>query len=94
MSAVCAAPLVPFCALTSGSRQRTIPSAAQTISGPCAEIAHPSKMTHCSPCRCQFLPRTCPRHDQSPPGVPRRSKLRLGSQARASRCKFARHRQS
>ena len=63
-------------------------------SGPCADIANPSKMTHCSPSRCQFLPRSCPRHDQSPPGVPRRSKLRLGSQARASRCEFARHRQS
>jgi ABC transporter substrate binding protein len=33
-------------------------------------------------------------YDQSPPGVPRRSKLRLGSQARASRCEFARHRHS
>ena len=30
-------------ALTDGSRQRTIPSAAQGISGPCADIVDPSK---------------------------------------------------
>ena len=31
-------------ALTDGPRQRTIPSAAQGISRPCADIANPSKI--------------------------------------------------